>query len=1000
MHDEFTRTVTLIEYLLGNMLWVVSALGYQRWRRAAFSPWVAVGWAIGGTLALALLSHWWPVIVCDAWGWPRAMRWRQMPLLTGMVLLGFCLLAFVAARHSLVVLLLFLVGAGVSLTRQPASVCCRGDFGPSECLPWPIGMVPAPPHAERRIVAMWNEAKPAPTGVDDLVNYAFFVAPGVLLLKDGSVMTAWYYQGPDLDYAAPEEMERLSAQVSAAATRCGTGWMWHLDVIRRPALGYMPRGAFAHPTVALIDEEARLRYQRDGHFETVSALAITYLPPPEVEAQLSALLYDGPERHRPGWEQVLASFTRTVQEIEDMLTGVLQLRRMDDADLLTYLHLCVTGIDQPIRVPHVPVDLDSLIANQDVVGGFRPKIGQLHLRVLSLDGYPHMSEPGAQAFLHELPMAYRWSTRFLFLDRLQAEALISKKRRYWWQKRHTFGAVMAEAAHGEEGRFGNQDAVDMAHDANAAAAEAASGDVIYGLYTMTLMVMDADEGTVEQQQRDLLKQVQRYGFGCRIEEANALDAWLGSLPGHGYQNVRRVPMHSLNLADLLPLTSIWAGLATNPNPYFPPDSPPLMLTATTGQTPFRLHLHVSDAGNAAVLGPIRSGKSTFLGMSMAQFARYPGAQVFCFDKGASSFVVAQASGATYYDIGADQTVAFCPLAQVDAEHEREWALDWLEDLLYLQGVTVTPGQRHALWRALSLLGEGTGRTITDLVATVQDETLRAGLQHYTLAGGAGPLLDAAQDSLRASNFVVFEMETLLSRGAKDLIPVLLYLFHRIDQRCQTGVPTLIVIDEAWLLLARDRFGQKLEEWLRTLPKKNAAVVLATQSLADIERSPYRSVIVESCPTKIFLPNAEARTEQSAALYRALGLNDRQIELLSYATPKKHYFYSSPLGRRLFDMHLGPVARAFVGAGGREDIARATALIAQHREEWPYYWLVERGCQQEAEWWRRWRTRNTHANAKEDDHAHTNEDRSHRRRTLGALLWSGTESRAVEWDDRV
>jgi len=350
---------------------------------------------------------------------------------------------------------------------------------------------------------------------------------------------------------------------------------------------------------------------------------------------------------------------------------------------------------------------------------------------------------------------------------------------------------------------------------------------------------------------------------------------------------------------------------------------------------------------------------------MAQFARYPGAQVFCFDKGYSSFVLAQASGAAYYDLGADETVAFCPLAQVDEEHEREWALDWLEDTLYLQGVTVTPGQRHALWRALSLLGAGSGRTITDLVATVQDESLRAGLQHYPLAGGAGPLLDAEQDSLRDSAFVVFELETLLSRGAKDLIPVLLYLFHRIDQRCQSGVPTLIVIDEAWLLLARDRFGQKLEEWLRTLPKKNAAVMLATQSLADIERSPYRSIIVESCQTKIFLPNAEARTEQSADLYRAVGLNARQIELLSYATPKKHRFYSSPLGRRLFDMHLGPVARAFVGAGGREDIARAKTCIAQYGDEWPYHWLLERGCRTEAQGWRQWRKRQTQTREREE-----------------------------------
>jgi len=176
---------------------------------------------------------------------------------------------------------------------------------------------------------------------------------------------------------------------------------------------------------------------------------------------------------------------------------------------------------------------------------------------------------------------------------------------------------------------------------------------------------------------------------------------------------------------------------------------------------------------------------------------------------------------------------------------------------------------------------------------------------------------------------------------------------------------LIVIDEAWLLLARDRFGQKLEEWLRTLPKKNAAVMLATQSLADIERSPYRSIIVESCQTKIFLPNAEARTEQSADLYRALGLNERQIELLSYATPKKHRFYSSPLGQRLFDMHLGPVARALVGAGGREDIARAKTLMAQYGDDWPYYWLLERGCHAEGQWWRQWRKRQSQYTKKEE-----------------------------------
>src|SRR2546426_10505906 len=140
--------------------------------------------------------------------------------------------------------------------------------------------------------------------------------------------------------------------------------------------------------------------------------------------------------------------------------------------------------------------------------------------------------------------------------------------------------------------------------------------------------------------------------------------------------------------------------------------------------------------------------------------------------------------------------------------------------------------------------------------------------------------------------------TTLFRSDQDLIPVLLYLFHRVEQRLD-GAPTLIPIDEAWLMMLTARFGQQIEEWLRTLRKKNAGVLFVSQSLADVERCPQRTIIVESCQTKIFLPNAEARTAQSRALYQALGLNDRQIEILSYAVPKKHYLYTSPQGRRLF-----------------------------------------------------------------------------------------------------
>jgi type IV secretion system protein TrbE len=188
-----------------------------------------------------------------------------------------------------------------------------------------------------------------------------------------------------------------------------------------------------------------------------------------------------------------------------------------------------------------------------------------------------------------------------------------------------------------------------------------------------------------------------------------------------------------------------------------------------------------------------------------------------------------------------------------------------------------------------------------------------------------------------SRFITFELETLTATGAKVLIPVLLYLFHRIDQRLD-GKPTLVVIVEAWIMLANELFGAKIEEWLRTLRKKNAAVILATQSLTEVANSPFCDVILESCPTKIYLPNPEARNPNTAALYHRFGLSPRQREIIADAIPKRHYYYVSPLGRRLFDLALEPATLSFVGVGSKEDIFKARRMMREYGDDWPVEWL--------------------------------------------------------------
>ncbi len=147
--------------------------------------------------------------------------------------------------------------------------------------------------------------------------------------------------------------------------------------------------------------------------------------------------------------------------------------------------------------------------------------------------------------------------------------------------------------------------------------------------------------------------------------------------------------------------------------------------------------------------------------------------------------------------------------------------------------------------------------------------------------------------------------------------VLSYLFHRIEGRLD-GSPTMIIIDEGWLVLDSPAFAAQLREWLKTLRKKNASVVFATQSLADIESSAIAPAIIESCPTRIFLPNERAIEPQILSVYRRFGLNDRQIEIIARAAPKRDYYCQSARGNRLFELGLGEVALAFAAASSKTD----------------------------------------------------------------------------------
>jgi type IV secretion system protein VirB4 len=338
--------------------------------------------------------------------------------------------------------------------------------------------------------------------------------------------------------------------------------------------------------------------------------------------------------------------------------------------------------------------------------------------------------------------------------------------------------------------------------------------------------------------------------------------------------------------------------------------------------------------------------------------------VFAFDFGGSIRAAALAMRGDWHDLGGNASrrsdddeapgasvvgpapdvdmVSLQPLAGIHHTPERAWAADWIVDILSREGVAVTPEVKEHLWSALTSLAGAPveERTLTGLAVLLQSAKLKQALQPYCIGGPHGRLLDAENERLGESPVQAFETEGLIGTAAAPA--VLAYLFHRIEGRLD-GRPTLLIIDEGWLALDDGGFAAQLREWLKTLRKKNASVIFATQSLSDIDGSAIAPAIVESCPTRIFLPNERAIEPQITTIYRRFGLNDRQIEIIARATPKRDYYCQSRRGNRLFELGLGPVALAFCAASSKTDHAAIGRILSEFgRDAFPEAWLADRG----------------------------------------------------------
>ncbi len=786
-------------------------------------------------------------------------------------------------------------------------------------------------------------------GFADLLVYGALVRPGVVLNKDGSFMAGWEFRGEDATTKSLGDMRRRVAFINKMFVHKDAGWMFHVDVVRRPSDALRAREYARSDAERVLDAERVADAQARFHNRYV--LVATYLPPTDTATKRTNIFVETGQPVEVSFAKTFAAFERGLADVEDSLGYVTQMRRLGERrfvvehgrevvqdELLEHLVTCIYGDDHPVTVGERPFMLSGLLGAQDLYGGVNPRIGGKYVRAITITGFPMESFPSMLDKVGQLEVPLRFSTRVIVEDAAKARKKLDQAFANWFGKR-TGLANKTMNANATGGRL-NRDADRMTDDVEEAAASADRGLVRYVYYTAVIVLMDESETAVDENARAVRKVLQQLGFLSRVEEWNAIDAYLGTHPGNGWHNVRKYMLHSLNVGDLLPTTSEWRGRATNECQMCEPGTPPIAIVKTQSGDDFALDTHYQDVQHVLIAGPTGNGKTVAVNFLNANFARAETDQIIGIDFKYGMHRTCEFLGGEHYEPGGDDdALQFCLYTGVEKPRERAWLVGFHETLLELNGVRVLPDHTARIEKALELMARTPpeARCVTTFLQKLADPGNEMRLAFRTYAGGGpyGKLFDGTHDTTRDSWFQVYELSHVMGQKEKAVIPVMLLLFHRIEQRIKQNYRTWVPMDEAWLYLDSPAVAPKVREQLKTFRSFHAGVGLITQSMTDALNSSICDTILDACKTRVLLPNPDA-FEAHREFYRKAGMSDQQIANLAnnqIAVPKKHYWFQGPDGSGLVDLALTKAELAVYAAGSTDDVVITKRLKTRHPDTW-------------------------------------------------------------------
>lgn len=739
---------------------------------------------------------------------------------------------------------------------------------------------------------------------------------GIVYLKPGALMRTYSFMCPDLGSASAESINQCSAYFNAAIKRLGSGWSVHFESRRQLTQKY-PGCSWNNKLGYLIDCRRKDLFQnKNAHYRNFYYLTLTYQVKSDLTTKGSTLLYKADDSegedyyNRQNVSKELAFFKDKTEEIVSYIKTKIFIEPVDNDGVVSYIASCLSTKWKTRIAPKNPVFFDSFITEEDIETGTCMKVGDFYCPIVAVRDFPTETYPAVFDLLNKADVEYRWVTRWIGMDKNNSARLIEKYQKRFNNSRKSWGQAFVEAAGNVSTDRVDPAAIAFEEDTNTAKVSLSKDIVSFGYYTSCIEVWDKDYNYALDKANYVAGLINSVGFGAKIETTNSFQAWLGMLPGNNYADVHKTLLSSGNCSHIIPLSSLWSGDFFNRWTYEHVGCGAPLLTASSYRSPFFLNLNVGDVFHSFIFGPSGAGKSTFLCLLESQWLKYPTGQVIVLDKDKTARGVCMASGGSYVEPGAD-AFAFQPLKELESETDITWACEFIELCLTEQRVEVDARKRECIRAALLQLRDTktpARRDITSFQQYVQDDDIKVGIEPYTLDGEYGAIFDAHDTKLDMSRFVMIEMGILMRLGTACITPALMFLFKFIEklfakENDDTGHPTLLVMDEAWVFLDNPYFAKKIDDWLRTLRKKHVAVVFATQDVPSVAKSSISTTILSQCQTRFFLADPNASSDMLSEYYASFGLDDSEITTIANARMKRDYFYKSPNGARLFDLEL-------------------------------------------------------------------------------------------------